>query len=110
MKDTLSDKFGMEQRDVRPDTAVLERPPATAPRGPGARPRVPGPAPDQVRRSQGVRDLAGGATLIGVGLLFGGSIFAGEPTILDWIFDGLGIFWISKGIYLLATSSSKPSV
>lgn len=105
-----SDKGGMEKRDVRPSAAVLERPPRTdtAPRGPGARPQ--GPAPDQVRKSQGVRDLVGGATLIGIGFLFGGSIFAGNPTILDWIFDGLGIFWVSKGIYLLATSSSKPAV
>ncbi|MCK6459535.1 MAG: hypothetical protein L6Q95_06530 [Planctomycetes bacterium] len=99
----------MEQRDVRPDTAVLERPgPATAPRGPAVRPA--GPTPDQVQKSQGVRDLIAGATLIGIGFLFGGSIFQGNPTILDWIFDGLGIFWISKGIYLLATANSKSAV
>ena len=48
--------------------------------------------------------------LIGVGFAFGGSIFTGNPSFLDWIFDGLGIFWISKGLYMLATSKTASSV
>jgi hypothetical protein len=97
----------MNQRDVRPNTAVLERPHPPAP--PGA-PRSPVPSPDQQRKAQGVRDMIGGATLIGIGFLFGGSIFMGDPTLLDWVFDGLGTFWIAKGIYQLATANSSASV
>lgn len=92
----------MEQRDDRPSTAVLEPP---APRG---APRPPNT--EQLRRGQGVRDLVGGAVLIGIGFLFGGSVFMGNPTMLDWIFDGLGTFWIAKGLYLLATSKPTASV
>jgi hypothetical protein len=95
----------MNPRDDRPNTAVAERPAPPAPRG---APRTPNP--EDLRRSQGVRDLVGGAVLIGIGFLFGSSIFIGNATTLDWIFDGLGIFWIAKGIYLLATAKPTASV
>jgi hypothetical protein len=94
----------MEPRDVRPKAAVLER--SSPPAPPGSRP----PGTEEMRRGQGVRDLIGGAVLIGIGFLFGGSVFTGNPTFLDWIFDGLGVFWVSKGIYLLATSKPTASV
>lgn len=97
----------MEPREPRPNTAVLDRPRST---GPAPRETPRGPEPEQLRRSQGVRDLIGGATLIGIGLLFGGSIFTGNPSALDWIFDGLGIFWIAKGVYQIATAKSTASV
>ena len=95
----------MDPRDARPRTALLERPAPPAPHG-APRP----PSPEELRRGQGVRDLVGGAVLIGIGFLFGGSVFMGDPTMLDWIFDGLGIFWITKGVYLLATSKPTASV
>jgi hypothetical protein len=63
-----------------------------------------------MRRGQGVRDIVGGAVLIGIGFLFGGSVFTGNPTFLDWVFDGLGVFWVTKGVYLLATSKPNASV
>ena len=50
----------------------------------------------------GVGDIIAGVVLIGIGLLFGGSVFTGNPGILDYFFDGLGVFWIGKGIYHLA--------
>jgi hypothetical protein len=92
----------MEQRDDRQRTAVLEPP---APRG---APRPPNQ--EAQRRGQGVRDLVGGGVLISIGFFFGGSVFMGNPTMLDWIFDGLGIFWVTKGIYLLATSKPPAAV
>jgi hypothetical protein len=61
----------------------------------------------EARRSErigrGLRDVAGGAVLIGIGLLMGGSVFTGDPTVLDWFFDLLGSFWVLKGVYLLVT-------
>jgi len=49
----------------------------------------------------GVGDIIAGVVLIGIGLLFGGSVFTGNPSMLDYFFDGLGLFWIGKGIYHL---------
>jgi len=97
----------MDQRDLEPRTAVLDRPPGDT-RFPA--PERSSPSMAELRRRQGVRDLAGGALLIGIGFLFGGSVFLGNPTILDWVFDGLGTFWAAKGIYYLATASSAESV
>ncbi len=49
----------------------------------------------------GIGDIIAGVVLIGIGFLFGGSIFLGNPGPLDYFFDGLGLFWIGKGIYRL---------
>ena len=49
----------------------------------------------------GIGDIIAGIVLIGIGFLFGGSIFLGNPGPLDYFFDGLGLFWIGKGIYRL---------
>jgi len=93
----------MDERDV--DTAVLERPGPPAPR---SAPRTPNP--EELRKRQGLRDLVGGSVLICIGFLFGSSIFMGNATKFDWVFDGLGVFWIAKGIYLLATAKPTASV
>ncbi|HEX5136185.1 MAG TPA: hypothetical protein VFY93_04375 [Planctomycetota bacterium] len=90
--------------DQREKTAVLERNSPPAPQ------HVAQPSGDDARRAHGIRDLVGGATLIGIGLLFGGSIFTGNPSALDWMFDGLGVFWIAKGVYQIATAKSTASV
>lgn len=42
--------------------------------------------------------IIGGLVLIGIGLVGGDSVFYGQFTLLSVIFDGLGIFWIGKGI------------
>jgi len=52
-------------------------------------------------QTQGLRDIVAGSVLIAIGLVFGGSVFTGDPTALDWLFDILGSFWILKGLYTL---------
>jgi hypothetical protein len=49
--------------------------------------------------SKGIGDIITGVVLIGIGFAFGGSVFLGNPGPLDYIFDGLGIFWIGRGVY-----------
>ncbi|MGD8961291.1 MAG: hypothetical protein PVF29_07125 [Desulfobacterales bacterium] len=56
------------------------------------------------KSGSGVGDIIAGVVLIGIGFLFGGSIFLGNPGLLDYFFDGLGLFWIGKGIYRLVRS------
>ena len=56
-----------------------------------------------IRRGQGIKWMLSGAALIIVGLLMGGSIFTGNPGILDWIFDGLGLACLVYGLYLVLT-------
>jgi hypothetical protein len=48
---------------------------------------------------KGIGDIIAGVVLIGIGFTFGGSVFLGNPDLLDYFFDGLGIFWIGLGIY-----------
>lgn len=55
------------------------------------------PAGNKIGR--GIADIIAGVVLIGIGLVWGGSIFLGTADVLDVFFDGLGIFWIVKGIY-----------
>lgn len=57
------------------------------------------------RKSQGIGNIVSGVVLIGVGLLMGGSIFTGNPSLFDLIFDLLGLFFIGRGIYLLKTAN-----
>jgi hypothetical protein len=59
------------------------------------------PAQTEKKSGSGVRDIISGVVLIGIGFLFGGSVFLGNPGVLDYFFDGLGLFWIGKGIYRL---------
>ena len=58
-------------------------------------------APSKTRDGSGAGDIIAGVGLIGIGFLFGGSVFLGNPAWYDYIFDGLGLFWIGKGIYRL---------
>ena len=51
------------------------------------------------RFSKGIKDIIAGVVLIGIGLVFGGSIFLGTADSLDIFFDCLGLFWIGLGIY-----------
>lgn len=45
--------------------------------------------------------IIAGVVLISIGLVGGGSIFYGEFSLLSVCFDGLGLFWIGKGIHRL---------
>ncbi len=48
-----------------------------------------------------MKNIIAGVVLIGVGLAIGDSIFLGNFGILSLFFDGLGFFWIGKGILQL---------
>ena len=48
---------------------------------------------------KGIGDIISGVVLIGIGFVVGGSVFMGDATWLDYFFDGLGLFWIGRGIY-----------
>jgi hypothetical protein len=48
---------------------------------------------------KGIKDVIAGVVLIGIGLVFGGSIFLGTADALDIFLDCLGLFWIGLGIY-----------
>jgi len=45
-----------------------------------------------------MRDIIAGVVLIAIGLVFGGSVFMGDFGVTSIIFDGLGIFFIIKGL------------
>ena len=59
---------------------------------------------DLARRSKGFRDMFGGGILIAIGFSFGGSVLLGIPGPLDWAFDALGVFWLARGIWQVATA------
>ena len=48
---------------------------------------------------KGLGDIISGVVLIGIGFVVGGSVFMGDATWLDYVFDGLGVFWIGSGIF-----------
>jgi hypothetical protein len=62
-----------------------------------------------------VRDILAGVVLIGIGLAFGGSVFMGDFSLASIFFDGLGVFFIIKGIVAInrakreAASQSTPT-
>lgn len=45
-----------------------------------------------------MRDLIAGAVLIGIGFVFGGSVFFGDFSLFNIIFDGLGVVFIVRGL------------
>lgn len=58
------------------------------------------------RKKRGPWFLAIGGVIVGIGLLQGGSVFLGNPDVFDLLFDGLGSFWVLRGIFLLVTTAS----
>ncbi len=58
------------------------------------------------RKRKGLWFFAIGSAIVGIGLLNGGSVFLGNLQALDLLFDGLGSFWILRGIFLLVTTGS----
>ena len=55
-----------------------------------------------------MQDIIWGAVIIGIGLVMGGSIFLGQFNLFNFIFDGLGIFFIGKGaISMMGQQSSQ---
>ena len=54
-------------------------------------------------------NIIAGVVLIAIGLVMGGSIFLGDFTLLNIIFDGLGIFFIIRGVVQIMRSRQAPS-
>ena len=52
-------------------------------------------------------DIFWGVAIIGIGLFMGGSIFYGEFTAFSIFFDGLGLFFIGKGVVGLMRQGSS---
>jgi len=48
-----------------------------------------------------MRSIVSGLILIGIGFAMGDSIFLGNFNLLSLVFDGLGLFWIGRGIFRL---------
>ena len=48
-----------------------------------------------------MQDIFWGVVIIAIGLFMGGSIFLGEFTLINFFFDGLGVFFIGKGVVSL---------
>lgn len=40
-----------------------------------------------------------GVMLIFIGIAFGTSVFLGNPTLFDWVFDTLGVTYVVKGLF-----------
>ncbi|HEY0913610.1 MAG TPA: hypothetical protein VGE22_01950 [Solimonas sp.] len=45
-----------------------------------------------------MQNIFWGVVIIAIGLGFGQSVFYGHFSVLNLIFDGLGLFWIGKGV------------
>lgn len=49
-------------------------------------------------------DIVTGAVLIGLGFVLGASVFMGDFSLFNIFFDGLGVFFIVKGLLKVAKS------
>jgi uncharacterized membrane protein len=49
-------------------------------------------------------DILTGAVLIGLGFVLGASVFMGDFSVFNIIFDGLGVFFIVKGLLKVVKS------
>lgn len=50
------------------------------------------------------KNILWGLAIIALGFLMGGSVFLGDFTLLNIIFDGLGVFFIIRGVVEIARS------
>ena len=48
-------------------------------------------------------NIVSGILVIGIGIMNGGSVFTGDPTGIDYFFDGLGICLVLYGVFQMAT-------
>jgi hypothetical protein len=48
-----------------------------------------------------MKNILTGVIIIGIGFAMGDSIFLGNFDVLSVAFDGLGLFWIGKGVFRL---------
>jgi len=54
-------------------------------------------------------NIIAGVVLIAIGLVMGASIFLGDFSLLNIIFDGLGIFLIIRGVVQIMRNRQAPS-
>ena len=54
-----------------------------------------------------MQDIFWGVVIIGIGLAMGGSVFMGEFTLINFFFDGLGVFFIGKGLMSMLGQKSQ---
>jgi len=55
-----------------------------------------------------MKSIIAGIVLIGIGFALGDSIFLGNFGLLSILFDGLGLFWIGKGLYSIWREKQQP--
>ncbi|MFZ5637762.1 MAG: hypothetical protein ACOY82_14370 [Pseudomonadota bacterium] len=55
-----------------------------------------------------MHNLFWGALIIGIGLFRGSSVFLGDFSVLNVVFDGLGVFWLGKGVLALIQRAKGP--
>lgn len=53
-----------------------------------------------------MQNIIAGVVLIAIGLFMGSSLFFGDFTLFNIIFDGLGLFFIGKGAFELMGQSA----
>jgi hypothetical protein len=54
-----------------------------------------------------MKNILWGIGIIAIGLLNGHSVFTGSAGLLDYAFDGLGIFFIGLGIFRMVSNRNK---
>ncbi len=54
-----------------------------------------------------MKDIIWGVIIIAIGLFNGSSVLTGNPTTLDFVFDGLGLFFIGRGALRLFKGSKS---
>jgi len=54
-----------------------------------------------------MQDIFWGVVLIGIGFAMGSSIFFGDFTMFNILFDGLGMFFIGKGVLAMVGQKSS---
>jgi hypothetical protein len=59
------------------------------------------------REGSDMQDIFWGGVIIGIGLLMGGSVFQGDFSILSILFDGLGVFFVGRGVLTLVRRRSS---
>jgi len=54
-----------------------------------------------------MKNIIWGVLIIAIGLINGHSVFTGKPEMLDYVFDGLGVFFIGLGIYRMVSQKGN---
>lgn len=54
-----------------------------------------------------MNNIISGIIVIGIGLANGGSVFTGDPSGIDYVFDGLGVCLILYGIFEMVTKRDE---